>query len=606
MLKRLAVAASLLTPTIGLCAEPHPYAAFCRSPRLEISPAGNYLVALLPDEISMASLDCVLAGGVCPVARFAGERGTVTTGRMYFSADDRSLYRPVARFDTAGRESGQGEIRMYDTSAIWAGGRTPVATFDFAGRRNMLGYIDVALPLKAADDPATKAQSARASAILLAAEAELTQMSANARNIYGRIDGDRAIWLARKDEDYSVWVSRDGAPLRPLWPNGHPFSPRTKNLRFKFDGRDAMVEASGGVLRISDAGLRDLTAGQSRAMLIDGDDPSTYYGYVSAEGAQGKGLGTRLSKQLNESMHAHSAAAVLGVSVNIASGSSVVSYAPYLMEGQNFARHDVRRGDRRIEIDCGGAPLAERTVKRLGGADGLFIESYARDGARPTVVFLYGGPGGHIDPATRAKNSVQALLDAGFNVDVVHYGGSDYTFALHDRLYRQGAKSLAADARILSRHIEARRAEGRRLYLVMESFGAYFHRRLDAEALAMVDHVLLVQPAGTMDPTSVDAPGLPARQRADFVRLARTSNAALWGPGTATEETEYFKRLKGCPLVQPTTIVVGSRDDVVRPLEDYAPCLREADVEVVTYDLQHGSVLSLQTPDVVRRLVEGR
>lgn len=606
MLKRLAVVVALLAPTIGLCAEPHPYAAFCRSPRLEISPAGNYLVAIQPDEISMASLDCVLAGGVCPVTRFAGERGAVTTGRMYFSADDRSLYRPVARFDASGRESGQGEIRMYDTSAIRAGDKTPVAAFDLAGRRNLLGYIDVALPLKAADDPATKAQLARAGAVLVAAEAELTQMSVNARNIYGRIDGERAIWLARKDEDYSVWVSRDGAPPRPLWPNGHPFSQRTKNLRIKFDGRDAVVEASGGVLRISDAGLRDLTAGQSRAILIDGDDPSKYYGYVSAGNAQGKGLGARLSMQLDASLRAHAAAAVLGVSVNIASGSSVVSHAPYRMEGSNFARHDVRQGDRRVEIDCGGAPLAERTVKRLGGAEGLFVESYARDGVRPTVVLLYGGPGGHIDPATRAKNSVQALLDAGFDVDVVHYGGSDYTFALHDRLYRQGAKSLAADARILSRHIEARRAEGRRLYLVMESFGAYFHRRLDPKALAMVDHVLLVQPAGTMDPTGMDAPGLPAPERADFLRLARTSNAALWGAGTAAEETEYFKRLKGCPLVRPTTIVVGSRDDVVRPLEDYASCLSQADVEVVTFDLQHGSVLSLQSPDAVRRLVEGR
>jgi pimeloyl-ACP methyl ester carboxylesterase len=405
-----------------------------------------------------------------------------------------------------------------------------------------------------------------------------------------------------------VWASQDGAPSRRLWRNGNPFSQRTRNLRFKFEGHDAFVEASGGVLRISKTGLSDETSRKSRAVLIDGDLPSNYYGYVSAEGSVTRGLPSNLVAQLDASLNEHATDHVLGASVNLASRTTIVSHGPYRRDGVAFARHDVRRGDRHVEIDCGGAPFARRAVRRLGGDDGLFIESYTLEGPRPTVLFLYGGPGTHINLETGASSDVSALLDAGLNVDVVHYGGSDYTFAQHDRLFRQGAKSVETDARTLSAYIRSKHKHntGQNTYLMMESFGAYFYRHLDPKALALVDHVLLAQPAGTMDLGRSDFPSIPVGERAQVAQLSTASNAALWGPRTGADEADYFRRLKHCPLARPTTIVVGSKDKVVRPLEDYAPCLGEENVKVVELDISHGSVLLSLSPDAVRQMVEGR
>lgn len=100
-----------------------------------------------------------------------------------------------------------------------------------------------------------------------------------------------------------------------------------------------------------------------------------------------------------------------------------------------------------MEIGCGGEALARHEVRRVGGAKGVFVERYSREGARRTVLYLSGGPGLHENLEVSASDDISLLLDNGFNVDVIHYGGSDYTFAQFDRLYREGPGSIDADAR---------------------------------------------------------------------------------------------------------------------------------------------------------------
>lgn len=88
-----------------------------------------------------------------------------------------------------------------------------------------------------------------------------------------------------------------------------------------------------------------------------------------------------------------------------------------------------------------------------------------------------------------------------------------------------------------------------------------------------MDHVVLSAPAGTMSKPSYAALELDPSSRASIEMLSTAVNQALWGPGTMEAEGDYFRSLKRCPLRGPVTILIGAKDDVVRPIEDYHLCL---------------------------------
>jgi hypothetical protein len=573
----------------------NPYAAFCQSPTLEISPAGRYLFARRgSDALSVVSTDCLLQQRAdCPVSAIVDD-ANFPRGGMYFSDDDQWIYMVAAGTDSARRVTGDNTIRKFATRAVLGTKAPPVLTAALPTQGDVMGYLEPRLALGTARDAMTLARS---QAVADRAAVHKTAFSANARNLYGLMAGDRSIYLFRSDVDYSVGYSLDGAPERRLWGNGNPFSQRRANLAFKFDGRDAVVQASGSILRITPKGLVDLTPRRSRSVLINGDDPSRYYGYGSAEGLVPQGVPPELAAQLKASAESHADQHMLGLAFNQAIGATVYSYGPFrAANSQAIARHEIRQGERRVEISCGGEVLARHAVRRVGGAKGVFVERYSREGARRTVLYLSGGPGLHENLETSASNDLSLLLDNGFNVDVIHYGGSDYTFAQFDRLYRGGPASIETDARLIERYVRETYGPDDHLSLYAASFGAYFYRRFDDAFLKRMDHVVLSAPAGTMSAPSYAGVDLDPAYRAGVQTLSAAVNRALWGPGTMAAEANYFRGLRRCPLRGPVTIVVGAKDDVVRPLEDYRLCLNSPRLTIIRHEFDHVSPLTPGRP----------
>lgn len=572
-----------------------PYGAFCQSAKLEISPGGGYLIARQgSDALSVVSSDCLLRRGMdCPVNRIFND-ADFPRGQIYFGDGDRSVYMVAAGADSARRATGDNTLRKFETSAVLSGKAPAVLTAALPTHGDVLGYLDSRPALGTANDAAILA---RYSAAADRAAIHRTAFSANARNLYGLMVGERSIYLFRSDVDYSVGYSLDGAPERRLWENGNPFTQRRANLDFRFDGRDAVVQVSGSILRITPKGLVDLTPRRSRSVLINGDDPTRYYGYGSAEGLVVQGAPPALAAQLKASAESHADQHVLGLAFSQALGATVFSYGPFRTEdGQAVVRHEVRQGERRVEINCGGEALAHHEIRRVGRAKGVFIERYSREGARKTVLYLSGGPGLHENLEASASNDISLLLDNGFNVDVIHYGGSDYTFAQFDRLYREGPASIETDARLIERYVRETYGPSDHLSLYAASFGAYFYRRFNDAFLDRMDHVVLSAPAGTMSkPSYVELKLDPSYSQA-ITTLSAAVNRELWGPGTMEAEARYFRGLKRCPLRGPVTILIGSKDDVVRPLEDYRLCLDSPNLTIIRHDFGHVSPLTPGRP----------
>ncbi len=572
-----------------------PYGAFCRSAKLEISPGGRYLIAREgSDALSVVSPDCLLQRGMdCPVDKIVND-ADFPRGRIYFGDGDRWVYMLAAGADSARRATGDNTIRKFATTAVLSARAPAVLTAALPTRGDVLDYLDPRPALGTANDAATLA---RYRGVADRAAVHSTAFSANARNLYGLMVGEHSIYLFRSDVDYSIGYSLNGAPERRLWENGNPFTQRRANLDFRFDGRDAVVQASGSILRITPKGLVDLTPRRSRSVLVNGDDPTRYYGYGSAEGLALQGVPPALTAQLMASAESHADQHLLGLAFSEALGATVFSYGPFRTEdGQAVVRHEIRRGERRVEINCGGEALARHEIRRVGDAKGVFIERYSREGVRKTVLYLSGGPGLHENLEASASNDISMLLDNGFNVDVIHYGGSDYTFAQFDRLYREGPASIEADARLIERYVRETYGARDHLSLYAASFGAYFYRRFNDAFLNRMDHVVLSGPAGTMSKPSYAELKLAPGYSQAVATLSAAVNRELWGPGTMEAEASYFRGLKRCPLRGPVTILIGVKDDVVRPLDDYRLCLDNPNLTIIRHDFGHVSPLTPGRP----------
>ena len=598
----LGIALALAVHAQAAIAQQTPYGPFCQSPMVEFSPAGHYLVARRGSEaVYVASTDCLLRRGMdCPVDKIVNN-STFGRGQIYFSNDDQWVYMTGAGVDAREKRStGDNVIGKFVTSAVLSANAPPVLTAAFPTQGDVLGYLDLRVELGTADMDMLLSKQALQ---INRAAAHLSRFSANSRNLYGLMAGKRSIYLVRSDVDYSVSYSLDGGPERPLWRNGNPFSQRRANLTFKFDGRDAIVQTSGSILRISRKGLVDMTSRRSRSVLINGDDPTRYYGYGSAEGLAASSVPAELAALLQASFARHRDQHMRGLAFNETIGATVFSYGSFRGDtGRALTRHEIRRGDRVVEITCGGETLAEHEVVRVG-RDRLFVDRYRRTGARPTLLYLTGGPGGHINLETEIDNDIAALLDNGFNVDVLQYGGTDYTFAQYNRLYRSGPAALDENAQLIEQYVANTYGPDDRLSLYAFSFGAYHIRRFNAAFLRRMDHVVLAAPAGTSRLPTYSSPGLSADYLAGIRRLSVAVNRSLWGPGTMEAEARYFQNLKTCPLLVPVTMTIGQKDDTVRPLEDYRTCLNSPLLRLIHHPSGHVSGLEPRLTDLSAQVI---
>jgi hypothetical protein len=419
----------------------------------------------------------------------------------------------------------------------------------------------------------------------------------NVRNIYGLIADDRSIFLYRSDIDYTISYSLDGRPERPLWKNGNPFSIRTENLPFKFDGPDVITLASGGVLRISpDKPLKDETAGQSRAILINGDDPSRYYGYWTAEGVRPKNVSPKLAALIDQAWTRHRDSHVTGLAVHNATGGMVFSYGPFRTEdGIAVFRHEVHRDGQTRTIECGGEPVAQHELRRAGD---LFVDRYSRPGNTRTVLFLDGGPGGHRNLDRSFPGDMDRMLDQGLNIDVIHYGGSGYTFGLFNRLFQRGPASIRRDAKTIERYVAETYSPHADVSLYAFSFGAVFYRHFDQAFLDRLDHVVLHAPSGSVSDhdEGIDAlaalasqqpPGAETIDIEGLRALSRSVNRQFWGAKTIDEQNAYYRNLKTCPLKRRTTVIAGKTDTTVHPLDDYRLCVGGPMLDLVEHNYNH-------------------
>lgn len=558
---------------------------FCSSRSLSFSPNGRYIFASSDAGLSYADIDCLLIGrSDCQVTTVtnpdAFPRGA------YFGATDEEIFLVSAGVDGEGRATGSNTLRAFSTQHKTLSGQRPY----FQTGQDVLGFIDAERTSGAfaASDEAAADLNSR---ILSEASRQRSLLSANARNIYGRVADGRSVYLVRSDRDFSVSYRLDGGPERPLWSNGNPFSQRRANLEFKFDGPDAIGLVSGSVVRISpEKPLRDETRSKSRAILLDGDNPAKDYGYWTAERLEAKDVRAELVAALNRSISKRIDSHILGLSVHNGAGAILVSYGPFRSkDGRATTRHDILQGARSVTLECDGDQIARQEVRRFGGQDGIFVQRYIA-GERPTVIYVGGGPGQHLSLDDGFGNDIATLLDEGFNVDVVQYGGSDYTFALYDRLQSDGPASLRKDAALIQAYV--RKAYGSRgdISLYAFSFGASFYRYFDQKFLAQRRGIVLAAPSGTVETPDFAAVADPVL-RAKIVALSSQVNATLWGKGTIQETNRHFANLQACPIVVTTTIVVGEKDRNVSPRRDYASCEASSRVRFLSHPYGHISPL---------------
>ncbi|MDG2530681.1 hypothetical protein [Caulobacter endophyticus] len=592
-LAALAVAVALSGPVIAETADWK--APFCHASSLGVSPQGGYVYARRDGALTFVPTDCLLSRAAsCPVRSIGGD---ADFPRGAWFVDDRTLMASAVEADAQGRASADAVVTIHRL-----GVPTPAERIALKGDFAALGLVDLRL------SPADLQNSDRLRAYMRRAAGRISRIPGNARSVYGRLSTDRSVQVFRADADHSVWYALDGQAERRLAENGSPFSERRANLTFKFDGRDAMALVSGGVVRISaERGLVSESAGRSRAVLIDGDADQAYYGYWSAEGLAAKGLDTSLAGAVSDLVAIDSGSPVTGLAVNAATGTALVSRAPYrTTQDVATARHWLRRGGRTVEIDCGGQAVAAHSVRRSGG---IFVDHYEAPNARGAVLYLTGGPGQHAELGPGLVNDVAGLIAAGLSVDVVQFGGGDYTFDLSQRLFEGGIASIAQDARAIEAYVRREYGCDRRVSLYAFSFGGYFHRRFSDDFLACLNQVVLAAPGGSVDDPDrfLDGLGLAPDTRARTARFYGAARLQLWGKGVQAQEAAYFQGLSRCPLSRRTILVVGDRDRVVRPLEDYRSCLDDDRLEVVRHGGGHVSVLhpsARATAEARRRILD--
>lgn len=555
-------------------------AAFARQPNLTFSPDGNYLYfEQETGRVVLSEVSCLKKkGGACP-AYVVQNLAAFPRNRTYFSGDDRFLYMADVGVSAAGWADGTLTFREFDIGRVITGDRIlPKRTFVFGLSKDIKHDIDVVTDFSHMSQVAAQEQVDRSVPLLNAATVEDSKSAANVSNVFGLLDGSRFVMLRRADADYQVYCRTTASNERLLWPNGTAFQSRTSNLPVKFDGPHPLVQATGSILRLAGCKVDNLTADQPNARFIEGDDPIGYYGYFTSLGVSPAHIDRPFSTALSTAVGRLRGEHVTGVAINSRHQLSVISHGPFRTVEATGSRlrfsHDLMINGRSIKLIAPGAPIARHELVSVDNGR-IFVERYARPGNRKHVLYLYGGPGRFGNLELVDWPDMLAILDAGADLDIVHYGGSNYTFALKDHLFRDGTASIAADAAAIERYVSRTYPRDAFVAMRLNSFGGLFYRHFTPAFLASLKNVVLDQPAGSIKiPDDVDP-------------IARILNRMNMGKDVPTVNTQYYRDLQSCQVTTPVTIIVGRNDQKVDPEYDYRFCRTNPKVRWVNHDFDH-------------------
>ena len=583
--------------------------AFAGVQQLKFSPGGKYVFAA--DEfrtVTIVETACLrVSGGACPAIK-AWTKRYFPVNNVYFSKDDRFIY--LAEMGITAQKTPDGilTIREHEVARLLRGDRAPRRSFSIQLSNDLKHSVDIEMDVSRWSTAAANAYFAKVTPTLEHAVSSDSRRPDNVSNVFGRVAGERSLVLRRDDQDYFVYCRANGAPERLLWKNGSAFESRRANLAVRFDGKDPIVQTQGSVLRLSNCALHDETAGLPRALLIEGDDPSGYYGFATAQGVRPRHVTRPLAARLSRAFKAVADQHVMGIAVSNRHDLALISHGPFFRREQRPRangttldimvagyQHDFYFAGRKVALVPPGKLIATHRIDTVDGGR-LFVESYSRPENRKHVVFLYGGPGLYENFEKYAWPDLVEILDSGANIDVVHYGGSGYTFGLKDHLYRGGTASLARDAQALEDYVFSRYEPGNFVALRLRSFGGAFYRFLSPKLLHRFNNIVLDAPSGSFA-------GYPG----ELSPLAYKFNQMNLGEDTATEARKYYTSLRSCQLIVKTVIVVGRKDDRVDPDFAYRFCKNSDKLEMIYHDGDHLEESPSADParmEIYRRMAE--
>lgn len=556
---------------------------------LRFSPAGTYVVADRDDQIVIARSDCLAAkGGECPAYVISNNSYFPRNG-IGFSGDDRFLYFYEAGLgpeERAGasrirRVTGEITVREVDVASLLAG--APGAErrhFSFSLSADFQHSIDFATDFHAMPDAEVTAYLARSRPIAETAVQLDTKLPTNVSNVFGRIAGDRYILLDRSDARYEVGCRTDRSLPRRLWRNGTAFNSLASNLPFRRDGADWITLSQGSALRISDCRLAVESKGKPRAELVNGDDPTAYYGYVTADGAELRHVAPQLARQVRTMVARVADQHVTGVAIHNGTGAAIVSHGSFVTwdadRGYRPAfQHDLLIAGRTVTLSAPGTLAAQHQVVSVGRGK-LFVERYSRPGNKRHILYFYGGPGVSVTLGAAVPYDLGRMLDRGADIDIVHYGGSGYTFETKDRLYRKGTASLAEDGWLIERFVDDAYPAEAKVSLLLVSFGGQFFRHFSDRLLHRFDRIVLAAPSGSY-----------SNYLQGISPLGVLQNQMNLGPSTVADANAYFAGLKTCPVTVPITLFIGRKDTTVDPESDYRLCTDPRFVRRIYHDFDH-------------------
>jgi len=407
----------------------------------------------------------------------------------------------------------------------------------------------------------------------------------NARDVYGLIHGSRFFYLHR-DNSYTMKVTTGDTTDVLFDPYGQAYDSPYENLDFRQDEDHVYVLASGSVLQASpDGRFRNLTIADKRTGFIEDSDLSAYVGYFTAGAFHPVNMAPNLAGRLQTFASQHPDVFIVGGAVERNSGNLIVSYKSRLEDFDTYSRSFETGGNsysHYIEYDGRGVTLSETAGKpmhyrsqKICSPECLWVESYEIDPAAKTVVFVPGGPSSTVDIIR--GDGIRTFLDDGLNIDVVHYGGSLYTYDLATRLNRRGLVSLRNDASAIQAFVAGRYPDRKNVALVMSSFGGMYYRFLDPAFLKSFGIVVLDRPAGSIKPGFNQITPVIAAHYAKVM-------GDHW-PGRF--DNAWYDRQTTCQISSPTWLVYALADENVDPRYDYRNCLNSPLLRLKAIDGGH-------------------
>ncbi len=440
---------------------------------------------------------------------------------------------------------------------------------------NALGYLVLAKQFRYQN--IERFFRATSTALKLADQHHTYNSAANARDIFGFASADQ-YFIFKRDNAFRVTAFAKNTNGRPQDLPGIAFD-RDDLPSFAIDGNDAIMATLGSVIRVSPQGeLTSDSSGRPRARLIDTGADDQYVGYFTNDAiipATRDPFLSSLAQRVDGSGKylAH-------VTVLPNRKLAVVSFLnnlPATDSGALSYRHEIQSNNEVVSIDCGKSQNFTFSIQRLSSRRSTWVKSFSTSGATDTVLFLHGGPYRHEEPTT--STALRYFLAHGLNVNVIEFGGQNYTLETAQLLSSGGYGSLNADARDVEAYSRAF-LNPARTHLYATSFGAHLFTRLSPGFVNGFRSLVLDLPSGTIAPDlNNDTPTISAMNRqimGDEIIIGNLDNA-------------YFAALKDCPISRRAMIIYNDEDDRVFPEADYATCAGSDGVEFIEDVVGHNT-----------------